>query len=432
MNGLNFPKNRQLSGEDCFFLAMDSSVKKLSGRSNICRMTFDFGEQLSLTSLEQACRQNKVIDYLSRLRVKSGLVAQIPRWVEAKEGELSIDEHQSDAAFPEALLAQSINPYKNTLLRLDLMQRSNGHSRLIFSWAHILMDSHGAELLMKDLGACQNIKNTEDYFAEILEDNERFVDKLNNAKVVKDFISDPGKGPFVNLTDDIKQFRSPLTYHSIDFNQEETKTIDDRSKASPAKFLKSLYFLSATARAFSEALISQGKEIGNLLVPVPQDERKRGTSKPVVANAVGFMFFRIPAKVLHSSDDTTIDLVDQMKSQMKIKLQKNYKSFTSLCRRLPIFIYNKILNSPAKGNMASFIFSDTGNSLNDFTSFLSLELECINHFPPNTCPPGFTVVFARHKDCLKITLAYMSDLLDETALNTFEKALRSDLLAYET
>jgi len=424
-----FPQNRNLSGVDNFFLAMEHSVQEISGRSNICRIVIDLPEKVKLPDFKKKCQDAALIVWLTSLRVSPGFPFQIPQWYCYRgDEEVCVVEHVTDELIPQELLTQRINVFKKPLIRFDLLQRSSGKSTIIFSWSHVLMDAHGAETLLKHFSDCVKVENKEDFFPSDQVSTEKFIDKLNRSKVIKNYLNDKELSPFVNVIEDKKQFKSSVVYKNMVFSEDETKLIDANSSRSPAKFLKSLFFLSAVTRAYDELLKVKKIPRGNFLVPVPQDGRKRGSKAPVISNAVNFLFFKIPQKVMVDRDSTIEELVHQMKEMMKIELQKKYSDFMDICRRLPLFIYNKILNSASEGNMASFIFSDTGNSLNDFNEFMGQEVQRIFHYPPNTCPPGFTIVFSRHKNALNVTLSYMKDMMAEGEVDIFENQLRKDLL----
>jgi hypothetical protein len=78
--------------------------------------------------------------------------------------------------------------------------------------------------------------------------------------------------------------------------------------------------------------------------------------------------------------------------------------------------------------MASFFYSDTGESLQGFDQFLNISVKSAIHYPPVMHPPGITFVFSRFKGALKITLGYMEEVVSEDEVEQIIATLRSTLL----
>jgi hypothetical protein len=191
---------------------------------------------------------------------------------------------------------------------------------------------------------------------------------------------------------------------------------------------KSALYLVATARSFKEILLLRGQTPGDFVVPVPQDLRKRGGFGPVFANHVSFLFYRISAHDLSDLKKSVSNLLGQMREMMRLGIQKSYVQFMRLCRRFPLSFYGKFLQSPTKGKMASFYFSDTGTSLEGFEGFMNLPILDAAHFPPNTVPPGVTTIFSRFKGRLGVTVAFSEAALSLEEYESFALALRQTLL----
>ncbi len=79
--------------------------------------------------------------------------------------------------------------------------------------------------------------------------------------------------------------------------------------------------------------------------------------------------------------------------------------------------------------MASFFFSDTGDSLSELSQFLGRDVRRAVHYPPNLYPPGFTVVFSRFRERLHVMTAFCEDVVASAEHARFEQILRDELLA---
>jgi hypothetical protein len=78
--------------------------------------------------------------------------------------------------------------------------------------------------------------------------------------------------------------------------------------------------------------------------------------------------------------------------------------------------------------MASFFYSDTGDSLSDFKTFYNRQVINAIHYPPNAYPPGVTFIFTRFQGALQITVSYMEEVLDNKEIEMLIQHLQSDLL----
>ena len=81
--------------------------------------------------------------------------------------------------------------------------------------------------------------------------------------------------------------------------------------------------------------------------------------------------------------------------------------------------------------MASFFYSDTGDSLQDFDVVFGQPVSSAIHYPPNMYPPGMTFVFSRFQGALQLTFGYMEPDLDAAEVELLLTSVRSVLLGGE-
>jgi hypothetical protein len=116
-----------------------------------------------------------------------------------------------------------------------------------------------------------------------------------------------------------------------------------------------------------------------------------------------------------------------MVGQMRSGIPASYGIMMGLLRRLPLWLYGHIAKSPTKGALASFFFSDTGSTLDDFTAFCGLPVNDAVHYPPNGGYPGFTVIFMGFQEQLRAVIAYTEAGVSGEDLALFEASLRENL-----
>ena len=164
-------------------------------------------------------------------------------------------------------------------------------------------------------------------------------------------------------------------------------------------------------------------------IPIPQDRRRKGAFGPVLSNQVSFLFYKLFPEHLESMKVAVDSISEQMISQMRTGIPKSYNIMMDLSRRLPMWLCNRLMKAPTKGAMASFFFSDTGNSLDNFDSFLGYSVKDAIHYPPNAGYPGFTVVFMTFQQQLSVIIGYTKASADAKDIALFEETLRKDLMS---
>ena len=124
----------------------------------------------------------------------------------------------------------------------------------------------------------------------------------------------------------------------------------------------------------------------------------------------------------------TSELVRQMVALMRTDFPDNYLIMMDLLQRIPGPLYRLLMKSPTAGLMGSFFYSDTGDSLQDYTNLFNRKVRSAVHYPPNACPPGITFIFTRFHGTLQITIAYMESVINRAELDQLIQHLRADLL----
>jgi len=116
---------------------------------------------------------------------------------------------------------------------------------------------------------------------------------------------------------------------------------------------------------------------------------------------------------------------------MRAESPAHYSIMLDFLRRLPGLIYRRMLKSPTQGLMASFFYSDTGDSLQDFDAMFGQSVSVAIHYPPNMHPPGLTFIFSRFQGALQVTLGYMEPEVSPAEANLLLNFLRNTLLGDE-
>lgn len=427
-----YPDTVILNGADCFLLQLDRMMRRTSDRHNVCTFVVSLDKALALETLDQCLQKNSQYQWVTRLRLHQGLPFALARWTFDKTLSLpQIKQYQlaDGESIPEHYLATEVDIRNESPFKIDLLQTTAAGSIIVFTWHHVLMDAHGGESFVRSLGLGQLIKPNE------LLNNESadlpLKDRAHIAQEMKKFLSDASQLPLFSLYKKpnwLKKSQATLHYRVISFTEQQTQQMTNVAREQGAGFLLSAFYLAATTGSVASIQQQRGTQEGDVLVPVPLDRRKRGEDYPLIRNQVTFLFYRIPQKIVSDIKPCTAELIDQMKTLMRTDNPKHYLIMMDFLRRIPSMLYRIMLKNPTKGLMASFFYSDTGESLQGFDRFLNCSVKGAVHYPPVMHPPGITFVYSRFKGALQITLGYMEDVVSEEEVNLLIDHLHSTLL----
>jgi NRPS condensation-like uncharacterized protein len=427
---MSFPKAFPLNGIDHFLHQLDRVLFQSSGKGNVCSFVVEVEGHLAASALHEYLSAQPTYQWLTGLRLRRGRFFKLARWsVDISTNCPSIQEHELSATgeLPDSLLNPLINPEQESSFRTDVILTASQTTLIIFSWHHALMDAHGAETFIQHL-CCSESTGDQEWVKNIKPRCEHSMrERLKMVRGMKVYLYDACRLPILSLYQS-KSVAPTLRHRVLRFSEAETKKIVETARQQGAGFLVSAFYLATTARAVAHIQSQRGPLQGDVLVPVPQDRRKRGAHESLVGNQVTFIFYRIPQAALSSIKKCTTELVQQITKLMRSEAPEGYLVMIGLIQRLPSGFYRWLLKSPTRGLMASFFYSDTGDSLSDFKTFYNRQVVNAIHYPPNAYPPGVTFIFTRFRGALQITVSYMEEVLDNEEIEMLIQHFQSDLL----
>lgn len=427
----SFPACFALNGADYFLLQLDKIMLRSSGNNNVCTLVVTLQERLELNDLEHCLSNKPVYQWLRRLRLKKGLPFSLHKWIVVPGVEVpEIKQYQleKNQGVPENLLATAIDPNNQAPFKIELLQRSKSASILIFTWHHALMDAHGGESLTYYLGSEKT--HIQPQWLQQQQIDLPLRERAQIAQDMKNYLHEVSKLPLLSLYK--KQSTKPtLRYQLLSFTEAESQLISQRARQYGAGISLSNFYLAATACAVAKIHQQRAPLDGDILVPVPLDRRRRGSDDPIIGNQVSFLFYRIPKQILSNLESCTTELIEQMKKLMRDNNPEHGLVMMDFMRRNPGLIYRLMLKGPTAGLMASFFYSDTGESLQKYDNVFGCPVESAVHYPPTMYPPGMTFVFSRFRGCLQLNFGYMEQVISNEEVEQLFIQLRSFLLGEE-
>lgn len=433
----------EFSGSDYFLCAMDRIARSGGRPGSQCRMIIELDGKLDPEDFCAAVNRSPWLQWLVNVRMVRKLPFTLPRWRSNGAGNpvpvacLAAEEGRSGkkgnvVSFPRHSGPDAIPPP----LSFTLANHDNAGSICILNWDHTLMDAAGAELLIQHVARWPE---TPGRLSSLLPADKQNIDsrvprslgfpgRFSYARRSVRYISETSEMPIAVMNPSGSVQESSDQYFAIRFDDEETRAIVAQCERIGLSYYHSLFYLAAATRAVHAVRMRRMGETAAYLVPVPLNLRRKGGHGPVFSNNVSFLFYRLTPEVIADFQATVVSLKKQMKEQIMQEIPHSYAELMKILRRLPLPFYSRLLSGPTRGQLASFFFSCTGECCTGMNSFMGQPVREVTHLAPATSTPGLSIVFMRHRNCLKMILSFRDSLFTQEDLQLFEERLRLDLL----
>jgi hypothetical protein len=355
--------------------------------------------------------------WLGSLRLVAMPPFVLPRWETLGE---PAPVHEVGAAGADDLipgLVARLDPLRDPCVQLTTARLADGRGALVLSWHHALLDARTAEALVASLGGASEVPALVPAVVTPL------AERLRLARGARDFVWDVSVG---GLASPGGWSRAGVSRHRhMMLSAEEAAVVRRRAEAMGVGLIPSSLHAGAASWAVSELLRRRGVT-GDLLVPVPQD-RRSGAVAPV-GNGISLLFFRVPAASQGAVEGLAKAALEQVRRMARDRVPLLMSTLLDLCRWLPIWLYLLIVALPTRGRLASFGFSDTGDSLSRLTRVGGAEVVDAFHLPANVHPPGLTFVFSQYRGQLQVCIGWAEGVVAADEVDGLATSLREALL----
>ncbi|MDA1045030.1 MAG: hypothetical protein O3C57_07385 [Verrucomicrobia bacterium] len=424
---MGFPKEFVLNGADTFLMGLDAIYRKKSKQSNCCTLAIELGQALTPQGIIDAIEQCELFRWTNSLRLKGHGPFRRMTWKAVRNAPactVSVIQIKSVFDLSWHVIPSQLNPARQSPIRITLAERPGGHA-LLFTWHHGLMDAHGAETFLKTIARPLPSGTLVGVNANGVPDDWK--DHLT----IRDFLSEVSAMPFSTPAD--KGSAHGFTQYTVlRLDEEETRASDALAAQVGAGANPSLFYMALCGQFVGHLLTRRNIPQQDMLIPVPLDLRRRGSPYPIMSNQLSFLFYRIKAEHANCLEGAVKDLTQQLMNMLRMQFPKRYAGMMELLRWVPRSIYPAVIASTTKGNIASFLYSDTGTSLDRLDQVLGQDVINAVHYPPNLHPPGITFIISRIRNTLHITIGYREDYYTAEALKNAVVHLRERLMTAAT
>ena len=423
-----FPKKILLSGEDYFYLVLESNIKQYKTGNNTVRIYFVPQNEADLVSFLAAVKSSYLLFYLNNLKLRKGNLFRKPSWIfENKlfvENEISIHKHEIENEIPFSILNRKINLDADNLISFDVIKFPSNTSMIVFSWHHILMDGKGASLFLKHIYD-HEFDNISSFFPPVKEKINLFK-QLINLNQMKEFIRKQNK----NIEEGYSVLSSKeRCFYSdeIVFTREESEQIKLNGFRAGSKFGVNHFLLACCLYAYLK-LPKNKSNSKNYWIPIPYDGRKRGAIGPIITNSISFVFYRVSHKDCISVASIVSSLNKQLKMQIQKEISPKFLSMLDVMRHLPLGFYRFLVKSTSSKTMSPFLFSSSGDTNWELEKSINFPLNDISVFAPFSYPPGIVFSALQFDRKIKLRISYADLIFSEEEIVFLKKELRQTLL----
>ena len=409
------------NGCDTLMLGFDYELRRRGFAGNSCQIVLELAAPVDPARLEQ-----RLAALISQHPVLAARPARgwTPQW--RPTGTLPrVRVHAPTASLPAALFNEPLAIHRGELVRFDLLGRT-----VLFTWTHALMDAKSAEYFLAVVGD-ERVPVPEpgtDWYARrgtraggVRARGRQAWRELDRLEKFKTALP-------VSLATRRPPTAPVLHYQVVTLSREESARVRAHAGQRCGFLGDTTFHLAATLFELHQLHARTGCPSASYVVPMPVSLRPKGTRAPLFSNQVTMMLHQfLPAQLA-----TLAHAVAAVQTQKTEFLRDDQIdagiALAQLFRRLPLWLYMRIIKQELGGEICSLFFGDTAAVDAALTQFLGAAIEKFSHIPAVTLPPGIGVVFYRFRDQLQFTLVHAPGTLTAAEAADFAARLRERLL----
>lgn len=413
----------KLLGADHFILALEkcNNSSGTSGTSgNMCRYVLDLHGDFDTAKFKSTLESNELCRWLSKFEYDSKY-SHSTKWSVGLEKKIELIPALESDSIPLEIINSKTDLNQGPLFYFHLIKKDKNSSRLIFSWHHLLMDGYGAALFLQNLIKPISVDKTNNHTSPF---SLRLIRDMIRARR---YISSTSKGDIQFIESSFsKQVSQGIEF--IEFNANETQIIEDQARQHKSTLGMSSYFLACSSISVNNYLIRKGIKPKDFWIPVPQDNRKKGSQWPVIGNHLSFLFYRIKRESISDKTQLTGDIQKQMIAQVKNRIPHSYSHLLNYLRHIPTWLYARLIKGPNGKSLSTFLFTVAAEHPKAFKTINNCTITNAISVPPNTYPPGLTFAFNRFEGKIQIAIPFYQHLFSQKEIDLIKDDLYNELL----
>jgi hypothetical protein len=417
--------NPHLNGSDYLMLGFDYELRRRGFAGYSCQIVLELKSALSAPKLQERLR-TLTLDNPILNASPGGLF--LPKWKLPRRPQAPrVLVHRNEPGRCESIVNEPLAAGNGELTRFDLIERDNGKTTLVFTWAHALMDAVAAEHFLATVGhpeiTAPPAKSVAPARAKMTLP-ARFKLARKNLHQLDKFCEAPPRAPGLRHAS-----ASPRLQHRVEiFSAEDTARIRANGVRLCGLLGDVQYHAAASVLELHRLHQRLGCASASYVFPIPVGLRPKGTMDPLFSNQTAMLMIQFLPQHLDTIEHTVATLKTQTQETMRNGLLESGVMLSELFRFLPLPIYMALVKQGLRGEICSLFYGDTASVNPLLANFLGVEVEDFAHIGAVTPSPGIGVIFYYFRGELRLTVMSLAPVLNEKETAEFAASLRARLL----
>ena len=413
-----------LNGSDFLMLGFDHESRRRGFAGNSCHILLELDGRLDPPVFQK--RVDEVHERYPLLRSRVAGVL-LPFWKATSAKVPKVVVHEDSPGLLHRLTNESIDSQHGELTRFQLIRGADGNNRVLFTWAHTLMDAISAEHFLGSLGRTDR-ELPSGGTSKTQASDKSFVERFKLSRKNIHQIDRFSKAPPRNFAERYSGEPCEMHHRVERFNVEETRLVRTNIAKHAGALSAVQYHACATVRELDRLYGTLGEERASFVLPIPVGLRPKGTVEPLFSNHVTMLMTQVLPEHLESIAGVVATLKEQASTAMREGLVEGGRVLADIFRFLPVPVFMAILKQGLKGEICSLFYGDTGAVDPLLDTFLGVRIADFTHIAAVTPSPGIGTVFYYFRDELRVTVIWSAKRLSEAEAEEFALGIRKRLL----
>ena len=416
---------RPLNGADYLMLGFDYELRRHGYAGNSCQIILELSTGVSPDTLRR--RLDELAAHCPILGARTTGVC-LAKWkIPAQACAPKVRVHRDNAEISTRLVNEPLDVEHGELARFDLIECAGGRMRVIFTWAHALMDAHSAEHFVAVAGRAELPLPAREFIPlnkPLPPLKARFQGALKNFRTYNEFRKTAPRSPGVRHAGAPKH----QLFRVEKFSAAESTQVRGHATKLAGPFGEAQFHAAVAIIELKKIQERLGCPSPSFVLPVPVGMRPKGNIEPLFSNQVTSLLIQLLPDQLGSVAQAVNSIKNQTAQAMREGIVEGCASFINFLRVLPRPAYMKFMRMGLKGEICSLFYGNTAAVSPLVTTFLGATVEDFAHLAAVPESPGIGVIFYQFRGELRVTIEHLAETLDETEAAQFASALRTRLL----
>jgi hypothetical protein len=335
--------------------------------------------------------------------------------------------HRENSELATRLVNEPVDVDNGELTRFDLIECADGKTKVIFTWAHALMDAHSAEHFVAVAGRDELPLPAKEFIPipkPLPPLKKRFVGAMKNFRAYNEFRKVAPKSPGVRFASAPKH----QLFRVEKFSAAESAQVKAHATKLAGVFGEAQYHAAVAIIELQKFQERLGCPSPSFVLPVPVGMRPKGNIEPLFSNEVTSLLIQLLPAQLGSVADAVTSIKNQTAHAMREGIVEGCVAFVNFLRVLPRPAYMKFMRTGLKGEICSLFYGNTAAVSPHVTTFCGAKVLDFAHIAAVPEAPGIGVIFYQFRGELHVTVAHLAETLTETEAAQYTAALRTRLL----